>query len=416
MPIDDRDSLTIRRPDDWHVHLRDGAMLAACAVHTARQFGRAIIMPNLVPPVTKVAEASAYRARIRAAVPKDLNFEPLMTCYLTDGADPAELARGKQEGVWVAAKLYPAHATTNSAHGVTSMDRVAKGLEAMEKAGMPLLVHGEVTDPEVDIFDREAVFLDKVLAPLLKRHEGLRIVLEHITTKEGVAFVEAHPGRMGGTITPHHLSYNRNAIFKGGIRPHFYCLPIAKREEHRLALRRAATSGGTQFFLGTDTAPHTTDTKECACGCAGVFNAPALARCFSARSMRARLFHFRRRYRIGAVIGRVVAAGPVVARKPDAAERRRCGQRHGGPVPVDYAGADIGPEAVVFLRGAADQRGDKAIARAVRLGDRLVEIVDANHLEDRAEQFLVVALHHAGDVDDRGGEERQRIVGAQQGA
>lgn len=267
-------SITLRRPDDWHVHLRDGAMLAACAVHTARQFGRAIIMPNLVPPVTRVAEARAYRERICAAVPKELAFEPLMTCYLTDGADPAELARGKAEGVWVAAKLYPAHATTNSAHGVTSMDRVAKGLEAMEKAGMPLLVHGEVTDPDVDIFDREAVFLDKVLAPLLKRHPGLKIVLEHITTREGVAFVEAHPGRLGGTITPHHLSYNRNAIFKGGIRPHFYCLPIAKREEHRLALRRAATSDGTQFFLGTDTAPHTTDTKECACGCAGIFNAP----------------------------------------------------------------------------------------------------------------------------------------------
>ncbi|MDP1751572.1 MAG: dihydroorotase [Reyranella sp.] len=267
-------TLTLRRPDDWHVHLRDGAMLKACAVHTARQFARAIIMPNLVPPVTKVAEAVAYRDRIRAAVPADLKFEPLMTCYLTDGADPAELLRGKNEGVWVAAKLYPAHATTNSAHGVTSMDRVAKGLEAMEKAGMPLLVHGEVTDPEVDIFDREAVFLDKTLAPLLKRHPGLKIVLEHITTREGVAFVEANPGRMGGTITPHHLSYNRNAIFKGGIRPHFYCLPIAKREEHRLALRRAATSGGAQFFLGTDTAPHTADTKECACGCAGVFNAP----------------------------------------------------------------------------------------------------------------------------------------------
>ena len=267
-------SITIRRPDDWHVHLRDGAMLAACAVHTARQFARAIIMPNLVPPVTTVAEAAAYRERIRAAVPADLKFEPLMTCYLTDGADPVELARGKADGVWVAAKLYPAHATTNSAHGVTSMDRVAKGLDAMEKAGMPLLVHGEVTDPDVDIFDREAVFLDKVLAPLLKRHPGLKIVLEHITTREGVAFVEANPGRVGGTITPHHLSYNRNAIFKGGIRPHFYCLPIAKREEHRLALRRAATSGNPAFFLGTDTAPHTADTKECACGCAGIFNAP----------------------------------------------------------------------------------------------------------------------------------------------
>jgi dihydroorotase len=197
-----------------------------------------------------------------------------MTCYLTDGADPVELARGKQEGVWVAAKLYPAHATTNSAHGVTSMEKVAKGLEAMERAGMPLLVHGEVTDPDVDIFDREAVFLDKVLTALVKRHPGLKIVLEHITTKEGVAFVEAHPGQLGGTITPHHLNYNRNAIFKGGIRPHFYCLPIAKREEHRLALRRAAVSDSGLFFLGTDTAPHTTDTKECACGCAGVFNAP----------------------------------------------------------------------------------------------------------------------------------------------
>ncbi len=272
MPI--HNTLTIRRPDDWHVHLRDGAMLKACAVHTARQFARAIIMPNLVPPVTRVAEASAYRDRIRAAVPADLKFEPLMTCYLTDGADPIELARGKKEGVWVAAKLYPAHATTNSAHGVTSMDRVAKGLEAMEKAGMPLLVHGEVTDPDVDLFDREAVFLDKVLFLLLKRHPGLKIVLEHITTREGVAFVEAHPDRMGGTITPHHLNYNRNAIFKGGIRPHFYCLPIAKREEHRLALRRAATSGNPAFFLGTDTAPHSTDTKECACGCAGIFNAP----------------------------------------------------------------------------------------------------------------------------------------------
>ena len=267
-------TLSIRRPDDWHVHLRDGPMLAACAVHTARQFARGVIMPNLVPPVTKVAEAAAYRDRIRRAIPEGLRFEPLMTCYLTDGADPAELARGKAEGVWVAAKLYPAHATTNSAHGVTSLDSIARGLEAMERAGMPLLVHGEVTDPEVDIFDREAVFLDKVLAPLLTRHQGLKVVLEHITTREGVTFVEAEGARVGGTITPHHLSYNRNALFKGGIRPHFYCLPIAKREEHRLALRHAATSGNEKFFLGTDTAPHTADTKECACGCAGIFNAP----------------------------------------------------------------------------------------------------------------------------------------------
>ena len=267
-------TLSIRRPDDWHVHLRDGPMLTACAVHTARQFARGVIMPNLMPPVTRVAEAAAYRDRIRRAIPDGLAFEPLMTCYLTDDADAAELVRGKSEDVWVAAKLYPAHATTNSAHGVTSMAQIGKALEGMEKAGMPLLVHGEVTDPDVDIFDREAVFLDKVLMPLLRRHQGLKIVLEHITTREGVQFVEAHPGRLGGTITPHHLSYNRNAIFKGGIRPHFYCLPIAKREEHRLALRRAATSGNPSFFLGTDTAPHTADTKECACGCAGVFNAP----------------------------------------------------------------------------------------------------------------------------------------------
>ena len=206
-------------------------------------------MPNLVPPVTKVAEASAYRDRIRRAVPAELKFEPLMTCYLTDGADPVELANGKQQGVWVAAKLYPAHATTNSAHGVTSMDKVARGLEAMEKAGMPLLVHGEVTDAEVDIFDREAVFLDKVLAPLLKRHPGLKIVLEHITTKQGVEFVEAHPGRLGGTITPHHLNFNRNAIFKGGIRPHFYCLPIAKAEE-LAALAKQRQSQAAEIAVG----------------------------------------------------------------------------------------------------------------------------------------------------------------------
>src|SRR5215468_8017693 len=216
-------TLSIRRPDDWHVHLRDGPMLAACAVHTARQFARAIVMPNLVPPVTTVAEARDYRERIRRAVPPGLAFEPLMTCYLTDDADPEELERGKREGVWIAAKLYPAHATTNSAHGVTSMERIAPALEVMEKAGMPLLVHGEVTDSEVDIFDREAVFLDKVLVPLLARHPGLKVVLEHITTKEGVAFVEANGPRVGGTVTPHHLSYNRNAIFKGGIRPHLYC-------------------------------------------------------------------------------------------------------------------------------------------------------------------------------------------------
>lgn len=266
-------TLTLRRPDDWHVHLRDGPMLLACAAHTARQFRRAIVMPNLVPPVTQVSQAVAYRERIRRAIPPGLSFEPLMTCYLTDDADPSELLRGKREQVWIAAKLYPAHATTNSAHGVTSLDRIAPALEAMEQAGMPLLVHGEVTDAEVDVFDREAVFLDTVLGPLLRRHQGLKVVLEHVTTREGVAFVEAAGPRVGGTITPHHLSFNRNAIFKGGIRPHFYCLPIAKREEHRQALRRAACRSD-QFFLGTDTAPHGAATKECACGCAGIFNAP----------------------------------------------------------------------------------------------------------------------------------------------
>src|SRR5262245_31681706 len=274
-------TLTLRRPDDWHAHLRDGPMLEAVAIHTARQFARAIIMPNLVPPVTTVDQGAAYRERIRRAIPAGLAFEPLMTCYLTDDAAPVELVRGKRDGVWIAAKLYPAHATTNSAHGVTSMDRIAPALEAMEKEDMPLLVHGEVTDAEVDIFDREAVFLDKVLAPLLRRYQGLKVVLEHVTTREGVAFVGAGGARVGGTIARHHLSYNRNAIFKGGIRPHLYCLPIAKSEEHRLALRRAATSGSAQFFLGTDTEPHTADTKECACGCAGIFNAPVAMQVYS---------------------------------------------------------------------------------------------------------------------------------------
>ncbi|MBM3555198.1 MAG: dihydroorotase [Alphaproteobacteria bacterium] len=268
------DRLVLRRPDDWHVHLRDGAVLAAVLPHTAAWCGRAIVMPNLAPPVTTVAAAEAYRRRILAARPAGSTFTPLMTCYLTDDANPAELGRGKAEGVWVAAKLYPAHATTNAQHGVTSMDRVARALEAMEKAGMPLLVHGEVTDPAVDIFDREAVFLDRVLEPLLRRHSGLKVVLEHITTEEGVAFVRAHAPRVGGTITPHHLVIERSDLFKGGIRPHLYCLPIAKRARHRTALRRAATSGEACFFLGTDTAPHAVHTKECACGCAGIFNAP----------------------------------------------------------------------------------------------------------------------------------------------
>jgi dihydroorotase len=269
------DTLTIRRPDDWHLHLRDGAMMAAVLPYSAATFARAIVMPNLVPPVTTVAAALAYRARIVAALPPDADFTPLMTCYLTDGADPAEIARGHEESVFAAVKLYPAHATTNSAHGVTDLDRVTPVLERMAALGMPLLIHGEVTDPEVDVFDREAVFIERVLIPLRRRLPELRIVLEHITTEEAADYVSAGDATLAATITPHHLAINRNAIFQGGIRPHLYCLPIAKREKHRQALRRAATGGSAKFFLGTDSAPHAIPTKETACGCAGIFCAPS---------------------------------------------------------------------------------------------------------------------------------------------
>jgi dihydroorotase len=271
---DPKISLTIPTPDDWHVHFRDGEVLKAVVPHTVAQFGRAIIMPNLVPPVITVDAASAYRERIMAAVPAGTSFTPLMTCYLTDGASPDEMERGHREGVWVAAKLYPAHATTNSAHGVTSLDAIAPALSRMEKIGMPMLVHGEVTDADVDIFDREKVFIDRVLSEVLRRHQGLRVVMEHITTADGVAFVRDNADRMGATITPHHLVLNRNDLLVGGIRPHHYCLPVVKRETHRQALRKAATSGEKTFFLGTDTAPHAIHLKECACGCAGLFNAP----------------------------------------------------------------------------------------------------------------------------------------------
>lgn len=267
--------ITLRRPDDWHLHLRDGAMLEAVLPFTAAVFARAIVMPNLVPPVTTVAAAAAYRQRIMAALPAGASFTPLMTCYLTDTTTPDELARGHAEGVWVAAKLYPAHATTNSAHGVSDVRKLRPCLERMERIGMPLLVHGEVTDPGIDIFDREAVFLERVLGPLLADHQGLRLVLEHVTTAEGVAFVEGHAGRVGGTLTVQHLMLNRNAMLVGGIRPHLYCLPILKTERDRQALRRAATGGGEQFFLGTDSAPHPQHAKECACGCAGCFTAPS---------------------------------------------------------------------------------------------------------------------------------------------
>ena len=264
-------SITIRRPDDWHVQLRDGAMLDAVARFTARQFARAIVMPNLSPPVTSVAAASAYRERIVAATGP--GFTPLMTCYLTDDASADELARGHGEGVWVAAKLYPANATTNSAHGVTDLRKLWPGLERMQAIGMPLLVHGEVTDPEVDIFDREAVFVERVLGGLVRDFPALKIVLEHITTAEAAQFVADAPATVAATITPQHLHLNRNALFAGGLRPHAYCLPVVKREKHRLAVRAAAVSGSAKFFLGTDSAPHSVEAKESSCGCAGIFNA-----------------------------------------------------------------------------------------------------------------------------------------------
>lgn len=267
------DTITLRRPDDWHVHFRDGAMLRQVAPLTARQFARAIVMPNLVPPVADVAAARAYLDRILAVLPAGIDFTPLMTCYLTDTTDPAEVARGHEAGVFAAVKLYPAHATTHSAHGVTDIDRVMPVLERMAAIGMPLLIHGEVTDLDIDIFDREAVFIDRVLDLLCRRLPELRIVLEHVTTEDAVAYVENGGANLAATITAHHLIINRNAIFQGGIRPHLYCLPIAKREKHRLALRRAAASGDRHFFLGTDSAPHAIPTKETACGCAGVFTA-----------------------------------------------------------------------------------------------------------------------------------------------
>ena len=266
------DTITIRRPDDWHVHLRDGDMLARVAPYTARHFARAIVMPNLAPPVTSVAQAAAYRDRIVAATGP--GFTPLMTAYLTDQADPDELARGHAEGVWVAAKLYPAGVTTNSASGVTDIANIRPALARMEAIGMPLLVHGEVTDPAVDVFDREAAFIDRVLTGLVREFPALRIVFEHITTREAAQFVADAPATVAATITPQHILLNRNALFHGGLRPHAYCLPVVKREAHRLAVRAAATSGSAKFFLGTDSAPHEIAAKEAACGCAGIFNAP----------------------------------------------------------------------------------------------------------------------------------------------
>jgi len=267
--------LTIPRPDDWHVHLRDEALLAAVLGDTARHFARAIVMPNLRPPVADAAAARAYRERILAVLPAGLEFTPLMTCYLTDNTRPDDLVDGFRAGIFTAAKLYPAGATTNSDAGVTDISRIDGVLAAMAQAGMPLLVHGEVVDSAIDIFDREAVFIEQVLAPLRKRHPALRVVLEHITTEQAVDYVRAaDPALLGATITPHHLVINRNAIFQGGIRPHMYCLPVAKRERHRQALVAAACSGDAHFFLGTDSAPHTVENKESPCGCAGIYNSP----------------------------------------------------------------------------------------------------------------------------------------------
>jgi dihydroorotase len=264
-------TLTIRRPDDWHVHLRDGDMLEKVAPYTARQFARAIIMPNLAPPVTTPEAAAEYRERIRIAA--GAGFEPLMTCYLTDRTSPDEIERGFAQGVWIAAKLYPAGATTNSTSGVTDIRNIYPALARMESIGMVLCVHGEVTDPEVDVFDREAVFIERVLDKVVGDFPRLKIVFEHITTEDAVRFVTRQP-YVAATVTPQHLIINRNAIFSGGLRPHAYCLPVAKREKHRLAVRKAATSGSPKFFLGTDSAPHARQAKESACGCAGIFNAP----------------------------------------------------------------------------------------------------------------------------------------------
>ncbi len=268
------ESLTIRRPDDWHLHFRDGDTMRAVVPHTARQFARAIVMPNLSPPVTTTALAAAYRERIMGAVPEGVSFTPLMTAYLTDNIDAGDLAAGFADGVLTAAKLYPAGATTNSAHGVTDIANIAGVLEKMAEIGMPLCVHGEVTHADIDIFDREAVFIERVLQPLVDRLPELKVIFEHITTRQAVEFVDASGPNIAATITPQHLHINRNAMLVGGIRPHMYCLPVAKREEHRLALRKAATGGSAKYFLGTDSAPHHRGAKESDCGCAGIFNAP----------------------------------------------------------------------------------------------------------------------------------------------
>lgn len=276
------DTLTIARPDDWHLHLRDGAMLAGVAGHTAAHFARAIIMPNLVPPVVTGTDAAAYRERIMAAVPGSMSFEPLMTLYLTEATVADDVAEAHASGLVKAVKLYPAGATTNSQSGVSNFDNVQGVLERMAEIGLPLCVHGEVTDPDIDIFDREAVFIERVLDPLRKRVPQLRVIMEHVTTADAVDYVRGDTsGNLAATITTHHLIINRNHILAGGIRPHYYCLPVAKRETHRLALRSAARSGDQRFFLGTDSAPHTDAAKLLPCGCAGIFSAPNTMSCLA---------------------------------------------------------------------------------------------------------------------------------------
>jgi dihydroorotase len=293
-------TITITRPDDWHLHLRDGAQLRAVLPDTARRFARAIIMPNLKPPVTTTRLALEYRDRILAALPAGTRFQPLMTLYLTDQTPPAEIAAARASGAVHAVKYYPAGATTHSDAGVTDIARCRGALEAMEKHDLPLLVHGEVTDPEVDVFDRERVFIERVLAPLVSRFPRLRVVLEHVTTREAVEFVTEAPPRVAATITAHHLLLSRDALFAGGIRPHLYCLPVLKREGHRRALVKAATSGNARFFLGTDSAPHARHTKETTCGCAGIYTAHAgielYAEAFAAAGALDRLENFASRH------------------------------------------------------------------------------------------------------------------------
>ncbi|SNX72812.1 dihydroorotase [Cereibacter ovatus] len=315
-------SLTLRRPDDWHLHLRDGAMLKGVLPESARHFARAIVMPNLVPPVVTGAQAAAYRDRILAALPEGAAFEPLMTLYLTETTDPADVRAAAVSGLVKAVKLYPAGATTNSASGVTNFDRVREVLETMAEIGLPLCVHGEVTDPAVDIFDREAVFLDRVLDPIRRTVPGLRVVLEHVTTADGLDYVRGGGPDIAGTLTTHHLIINRNHILAGGIRPHYYCLPVAKRETHRLALRRAATGGEACFFLGTDSAPHADAAKESACGCAG---------CFTATNTMAILAHvFEQEGALDRLEGFVSLHGPAFYRLPP--NEARITLVKGGPV------------------------------------------------------------------------------------